>query len=110
MQLKGQNKKNESGFVFLESLISLSILTMVFVSLIPFLIDILHFREDQKEKVEIARVMYDSSSDWNGKNKKEQWVNGEEVYDIHYTNKGIAVRKKGGKEMYLEVLSIHWNE
>lgn len=56
--------KNEQGYLLIESLMGLTILSILILVLYPLLVDWILLVEVEKEQVEIARVLYESSFDW----------------------------------------------
>lgn len=106
MKFAHQNSQSESGFALLESLVSLSVLTIVLVLMLPLAVDLLAFREIQKEDLEGKRVVYDAAREWNGKEEKTQWKSGIEEYAIHYTKSGLTVIGKEDKTYALEITAI----
>ena len=56
--------RDEKGYLLIESLIGLTILSILILVLYPLLVDWILLVEAEKEQVEIARVMYELSFDW----------------------------------------------
>ena len=56
-------KKN--GYLLLESLVSLFVLLMLILLLYPLIPDWFSSKETAKKQVEQARILYESSFDWN---------------------------------------------
>lgn len=97
---------DQNGFVLLESLVSLGILAIVLTVLLPFIVDLLAFRKEEKQQVEMNRVLYDSSHLWEGSVQKRKWVSGEWTYTIYFDDESISISEESGSEKKLEVLSI----
>lgn len=105
MKLKDRKLLQESGFALLESLVSLTILTVILMISIPFTVELLSFRDQQKEGVELSRVLFDAAREWSGTPKESRWETVEETYTIQLKEEGIAVFDSVGNKQILEVQS-----
>lgn len=59
-----RNLKSEKGYLLIESLVGLSILSILILVLYPIVVDWILLVEAEKEKVEISRAFYEASYDW----------------------------------------------
>lgn len=101
-------RTNEEGFVLLESLISLVILVMVLIVTLPFIVDLLSFRNKQKENVELARVVYEVSFLWRENVEEQQWQSGENTYTVYVDSSSIQVKEGNRNESQLDVLHVEF--
>lgn len=109
MILKKWMNKREDGFVLLESLVSLGIITIVVVSTLPFFIDLLSFWQEEKGSVEFNRVLYDFSKTWDGNVKQEYWESGNQIFTILNDKDGILITEESGSEKNLEINTIEFH-
>lgn len=65
---------NEKGYLLIESLVGLSILSILILVLYPVVIDWILLVDAEKEKVEISRKLYESSFDWPNATKNERYT------------------------------------
>lgn len=61
--------KNEKGYLLIESLMGLSIVSVLILVLYPILVNWLLLVETEKEQVEMTRVLYESSFNWPNKSE-----------------------------------------
>lgn len=106
VDLKFEKWIDQNGFVLLESLVSLGILAIVLTVMLPFLVDLLAFRKEEKQQVEMNRVLYDSSQLWEGSAQQSEWVSGKWSYTINFDGESISISEESGSEKKLEILSI----
>lgn len=59
-----KNLINEKGYLLIESLVGLSILSVLILFLFPILVDWLLLVEAEKEQVEMSRALYELSFEW----------------------------------------------
>lgn len=109
-------KKNDfltiqDGFILLESLVSLSLLTFILMFSIPLTVNLISYLEMQRIEVEIDRALYDSSRVWQRRNSfSESHESYNQSLDIIETENAVTVEGNQGAEKRLEVISVSWNE
>lgn len=59
-----KNKSSEAGYLLLESLVTVMMLTAIIVILYPLIVDWLIYRQQAKDVVEQNRQLYESSMIW----------------------------------------------
>lgn len=74
--------KQQDGFVLLESLSALSIITLALVFILPLVITLYQTREQKKVEVESYRLLYDYTSEWNGDVQQHEAVRMNETFYI----------------------------
>lgn len=87
---------NEKGFLLIESLVGLSILSLLILVLYPLIVDWLLLVETEKEKVEISRVLYEASFSWSD-------ATTDKTYRIQQNNQSLTVsdpKNKVGVSIY----------
>lgn len=57
-------KDKEQGFLLLESLITLGMITSLVLLMYPLIVNWMSIRQDAKNKVELNRIFYEYSMDW----------------------------------------------
>jgi len=58
--------RTNHGFVLIESILCLTLLSFVLINLLPAISTMYQTRQDFKFKVEMARYLYDSAISWTG--------------------------------------------
>lgn len=109
-------KKNDfltiqDGFILLESLVSLSLLTFILLFSIPLTVNLISYLEMQRIEVEIDRALYDSSRVWQRRTtSSKSYESYNQSLDIIETENAVTVEGNQGEEKRLEVISVSWNE
>ncbi|MEC6747786.1 hypothetical protein VXN63_04480 [Marinilactibacillus sp. XAAS-LB27] len=100
---------SEKGYVLLESLVSLSLITIVLVVTLPLTVNLVHKLEKQRIDVEMHRAVYDQSKFWSTdeKNAKEIMSYNTQL-SISNTSKGIVVEGEDNQRIQLQIKSVHW--
>lgn len=105
-----KKRADAEGYILLESLVSLSILTISLIVILPLTIELLAFRKDEKQQVEMNRVLYDSSIVWDGSVQKAEWTSAGWDYTIHFDNQSIHVLEESGSEKKIEIVSFKFQK
>lgn len=58
-------KDKEQGFLLLESLITLGMIAAIILLIYPIIVNWMSIRQEAKNQVELSRVFYEYSADWN---------------------------------------------
>lgn len=82
--------KNEKGFLLLESLVGLSILSILMLVLYPIVVDWLLLVEIEKKQVEISRALYETSIEWPNASKDKHYI-------IQQTKESLVILDKNNK-------------
>ncbi|MDO5456953.1 MAG: hypothetical protein Q4F26_01275 [Atopococcus tabaci] len=100
-------KEHQSdGYILLESLISLSLVSLMLLIYVPFFSMHLQRHEEGKEKIEMMRSMHDISLTDNPKEKSEK-SSGDYRFYIEYKPNSISIKNKNGKiKEKVEIKSI----
>lgn len=88
---KPSKQAGEEGFVLLESLISLSLITSVLILLLSSVVHMNSFRETEKADVELYRILYDTSLTWGKNNKRTAESYGKWTYQVNTTTSKVEV-------------------
>lgn len=59
-----KNRTNDSGYLLLESLVALSVLSLLILVLYPIVADWLMLVEAEKAQVELYRALYETAQEW----------------------------------------------
>lgn len=103
--------KNQAGFILLESLISLSLLTFVLLFSIPMTVKLISYLETQRIQVEMDRTLYDTSKFWSQKEKTSISINTyDNDFEVKETENAISVKENHSEEKRLEIISVIWSE
>lgn len=92
-----QHLSKENGYLLLESLVSLVVISGMLIIISPIIIDWLILQEVKADEVEVARVLYEESVDW----PKPSIVKND--YEIIKTTEQLAVSSQNqsiGIEIY----------
>lgn len=96
-------KTSEEGFLLLENLVTLSIIVTILIVLYPLLVDWLVLRENEIEKVEQARTLYETSMNW--PEMKQEHLN--KSYNIQSTSNSLTIT--GNKQkMGVSIYEVHF--
>lgn len=113
LRFQKMNKKNEkqAGFILLESLISLSLLTFILFFSVPISVKLISYLETQRIQVEIDRTLYDTSKIWSQKEKTPVSIRSyENDFEVKETVNAIAVKENDSEEKRLEIISVMLSE
>jgi len=107
-------KKNKftdmDGFVLLESLVSLSLITSVLLLMFNSVVHISTFREREKASVEMYRMLYDTSIVWEKNNRQASEMYRKWSYQVNTTDTSIKINNnEHGLEVDLELVSFDFN-
>lgn len=109
--LEKLNKQTGSGgFVLLESLVSLTLITTVLIVLLSSVVHLNSFREIEKADVELYRLLYDTALIWtqNGSQKVENY--GKWSYQVNTAETKIEItNKRHDLRENVELISIDLN-
>lgn len=68
-------KNNEGGYLLIESLTTLGVITAIIFIVFPIVVNWLIVRNDSKREVEMHRVFYEESSSWDVKTPQNKKYN-----------------------------------
>lgn len=107
---KESNFIDNEGFVLLESLVSLSLITSILLVLLTSIVHVSSFREKEKAGVEMYRMLYDTATVWEKKNTQSSERYGKWSYQVKTTNTAIEINNsEHGLEANLELVSFDFN-
>lgn len=93
------DKESEKGFLLLESLITLGMIASISLILYPIIVRWMIIRQEAKDEIELNRVFYEASNDWNTNHSVEKE---DQVYTIQSNENKLSVKKeKQSIEVYL---------
>jgi len=93
------DKESEKGFLLLESLITLGMIASISLILYPIIVRWMIIRQEAKDEIELNRVFYEASIDWNTNHSVEKE---DQVYTIQSNENKLSVKKeKQSIEVYL---------
>ncbi len=100
---------SQEGYVLLESLVSLSLITVVLVVTLPLTVNLVHKLERQRIDVEMHRAVYDQSKFWsaNEKNATETRSYYTQL-SVSNTSKGIVAEGEDNQTIQLQIKSVYW--
>lgn len=104
MKLGKANK--ESGFVLMESLVSLGILVLLTAGTLPFFIDLFLLRQEEKTNTEQARLLYETALFWERETELVQILSSGDTWNIESGPFSIKVKGEGCIEKQIEILSV----
>lgn len=99
-----KDNNNEDGYLLLESLTTLGVIVAVILVILPIILNWMVLRNDAKNEVEISRVFYEYSFDWDTKDSKNESYNNQ--FQIQSDDETLRVSTK---EEVIEV-KIHGYE
>lgn len=103
--------KKQAGFILLESLVSLSLLTFTLLFSIPMTVKLISYLETQRIQVEMDRTLYDTSKFWSLKEKTSVSVSTyDNDFEVKETQNAISVKESHSEEKSLEIISVFWSE
>lgn len=79
----------ESGYLLLESLITLLLVVILIFTLYPLLADWLALRQNEKDRVEQNRILYEYSYIWEGRNEGDSTREG--TYEVYFDDSTLKV-------------------
>jgi len=91
-------KDNDKGFLLLESLMVLGMIASILLFIYPPLVQWMTLRHETKQEVEMARVFYESSIDWD-----DATTMTEQSQDSYQIMKNEHLLKVWNKEQSIEV-------
>lgn len=92
-------KESEQGFLLLESLVTLGMITSISLIIYPMIVRWMIIRQEAKEEVELNRVFYEASFDWNTTQTLEKKY---KTFTIQSKKNKLSVKNKNQKiEVYL---------
>lgn len=107
---KPNKQTRRAGFILLESLVSLTLITSVLIVLLSSVVHMNSFREKEKADVELYRLLYDTSLTWNKDSKQSVESYGEWSYEVDTTASKIGVSNdQYGLREKVELISIELN-
>ncbi|WP_170231030.1 hypothetical protein [Alkalibacterium pelagium] len=108
--MKSGKWKKSGGFILLEALISLSLVTLAVCSMLPFLVDTFVIREEAKLNVETSRFLYETAQFWDRTDQSvAMMVDGKLVVIVEGDN-GITVKGEKISDQMVEILSVQWKK
>ena len=92
-------KESEQGFLLLESLVTLGMIASISLIIYPMIVRWMIIRQEAKEEVELNRVFYEASFDWNTTQTLEKKY---KTFTIQSKKNKLSVKNKNQKiEVYL---------
>lgn len=68
-------KNNEDGYLLLETLTTLGVITSIIFFIFPIIVNWMIVKNDSKNEVEMHRVFYEESIEWNKKTPQNRKYN-----------------------------------
>lgn len=68
-------KNSEDGYLLLETLTTLGVITSIIFIIFPIVVNWMMIRNDSKNEVELHRVFYEQSFEWDAKTPKNEIYN-----------------------------------
>lgn len=99
---------SESGFVLLESIVSLTILAVFVGVVLPFFFSLFHTREAAKREVELNRFVYESSLFWETEAALSSFSSDTIQAASHQSNRSITIYVDGVPSQSMKVESVEW--
>lgn len=100
---------SQKGYVLLESLVSLSLITVVLTVSLPLTVNLVHKLEKQRIDVEMYRTLYDQSKFWSDDEKNTTEITSYNTQlRVSNTSKGIVVEGEGDQNIQLQIKAIDW--
>lgn len=101
----------QNGFILLESLVSLSLLTFILLFSIPLTVNLVSYLEMERIEIEFDRALYDASKVWQRSTTfSKSYQSFHQTLEVVETKNAIKVEGDQIEEKKLEILSINWNE
>lgn len=97
-------RTNEKGYLLLESLVTLSIIVTILLLLYPLIVDWLLLREQEKEKVEHTRLLYETSMQWPETHSKNEG----QIYSVHATATNLTITKNN-REFGVKIYEVEFD-
>ena len=92
-------KESEQGFLLLESLVTLGMIASISLIIYPMIVRWMIIQQEAKEEVELTRVFYEASFDWNTTQTLEKKY---KTFTIQSKKNKLSVKNKNQKiEVYL---------
>jgi hypothetical protein len=106
--MKSGKWRKSGGFILMEALISLSLITLAVCSMLPFLVETFVIREEEKLNVETSRVLYETAQFWDRTYQSNaMMVDGKLIVVIENDNQ-ITVKGEKISDQMVEILSVKW--
>lgn len=106
MAVTAFKKHKSDGYILLESLISLSLISLMLLVYVPFFSTHLERHEDGKEKIEMMRSMHDVTLNGSPRKNLEK-SSGDYQFYIEYEVNSISIKNKNEKiKEEVEIKSI----
>ncbi|MFC6463834.1 hypothetical protein ACFP65_02270 [Marinilactibacillus sp. GCM10026970] len=101
--------KSQQGYVLLESLVSLSLITVVLVISLPLTVNLVHKLEEQRIDVEMYRTLYDQSKFWSADEKNTTEITSyNTLLSVSNTSRGIVVEGEDDQNIQLQIKAVYW--
>lgn len=96
---------DESGYLLMESLVTLSMILAILLIVYPLITDWLLLREAEKEKVEIARIFYEESIQWSKSLTTSEGKN----YTVQVTDSNLKISKQN-QTIGVDIYEVEFEE
>ncbi|GEK91356.1 type II secretion system protein [Alkalibacterium kapii] len=104
------SNKNDTGFIILESLVSISILAFFVSVVLPFSMEMLIIRSKEKQDVELNRFLYESALFYDSdKPENKIYHSGNVSAHSIETNQSIHIYMDKEKVSGIDYISAEWN-
>ncbi|WP_208558640.1 hypothetical protein [Marinilactibacillus kalidii] len=99
----------QKGYILLESLICLSLVTYVLLVTMPATISLLDKHENHKIKTEITRALLDHAESWQPDRPYKKTVTSyNKLINVKTTEKGIEVDSDRNQETRVVIQGVNW--
>ena len=101
--------EKDSGFILMESLISLSILALFIGVVFPFSMELFTLREQMKTDVELNRFLYESAKFYDKNEPKQQaFTSGNVSASGTEDEEGIYIYHEEDRTVRIDFISAEW--
>lgn len=102
--------KNSDGFVLIESLSALTIITIALVIILPLIITLYQTHQQKKIEVESYRVLYDYTHDWHDTSSSYTLTRSGQEYTVYFDESTYSMYQNNELIETVELIDYDWEE